>query len=117
VVVNQAFVRHFFRGEVVVGRRTHEIGVRMALGAAPKNVLLMVLRQALELTLIGVGLGVAASLALTRLMRSMLLGVKPSDPATFLLVTCGADWRCTRGMLDSRATGDSNRPITALRYE
>jgi len=70
-----------------VSQRTHEMGVRIALGAEPGNVLRLVLNQGLRLTLIGVGLGLAASIGLTRLMRGLLFGVKPSDPGTYVLVT------------------------------
>lgn len=100
-----------------VGQRTHEIGVRMALGAAPGTVRGMVLRQGLWLALIGVALGVAASFGLTRLMRSMLFGVTASDPATFISVTVAllvvalaACWLPAR-----RATRVD--PVIALRYE
>jgi putative ABC transport system permease protein len=66
-----------------VSRRTHEIGIRMALGAKPRNVLLMVLKRGVLLTLFGVAIGLAAALALTRLMASLLFNVKATDPATF----------------------------------
>jgi predicted permease len=69
-----------------VGRRTHEFGVRMALGAAPRDVLRLVLRQGLALALVGVGVGVAAALAVTRLMTSLLYGVSASDPVVFILI-------------------------------
>src|SRR5882724_1589479 len=100
-----------------VAQRTREIGVRMALGARPQTVMGMVLKQGLWLALIGVVLGVGASLALTRLMTSMLFGVKASDPATFVLVAVGltavalgACWIPAR-----RATRVD--PVIALRYE
>jgi predicted permease len=70
-----------------VSRRTREIGVRIALGAQPGAVLRMVLRQGLILTLIGVGVGLAASLAATRLLASELFDVTPTDPATFVVAT------------------------------
>jgi putative ABC transport system permease protein len=70
-----------------VSRRTHEMGVRIALGAGPGNVLRMVLNQGLRLALIWVGLGIAASFALTRVLSGLLFGVKPLDPETFVLVT------------------------------
>ena len=69
-----------------VTRKTHEIGIRMALGADPGNVLAMVIRQGIGLALIGVAIGVAVSLGATRLISSEIYGVKPYDPVTFLAV-------------------------------
>jgi putative ABC transport system permease protein len=67
-----------------VSRRTHEIGIRMALGATPRDALKMVVRQGMLLALIGVGLGLAGALALTRVMKSLLFNVSATDPATFV---------------------------------
>jgi len=67
-------------------QRIHEIGIRMALGASKENVLRLVLGHGLRLTLIGVGLGLAAAFALTRYLTSMLLGVTSTDALTFLTV-------------------------------
>ena len=63
--------------------RTQEFGVRMALGARRSNVLAMVLRQGVALVVIGLALGVAGALALTRLMSTLLFGVQPTDVLTF----------------------------------
>jgi putative ABC transport system permease protein len=78
-----------------VAQRTHEMGVRLALGAAPRDVVRLVLGQGLALTLGGVALGTVAALGLTRFVSSMLFGVRATDPATFigvalLLVTVAA---------------------------
>jgi predicted permease len=71
----------------MVGQRTREIGVRMALGAQRLDVLRMVLRDGARMTVIGIAVGVAAAIALTRLMAGMLFGVKPLDPTTFVSVS------------------------------
>ncbi len=70
----------------LVERRTHEIGIRMALGADRGAVLRLVLGDGMKLALVGVSIGIAGSLALTRLMAKMLYGVSPSDPVTFLTI-------------------------------
>jgi putative ABC transport system permease protein len=67
----------------IVGQRTHEIGVRMALGAQPAHVLRLILTQGAKMALIGIALGLAGSLALTRLIANMLFGVSAYDPLTF----------------------------------
>jgi putative ABC transport system permease protein len=70
-----------------VSQRTREIGIHMALGARARDVLLMVIRQGMSLVIIGVVLGVAGGFALTRLMRSLLFEVGPTDSLTFALVS------------------------------
>ena len=71
----------------VVSQRTHEFGVRMALGASAPTVRWMVVRQGLVLGVLGVGVGLALSLAATRLLHALLFGITPHDPATYAIVT------------------------------
>lgn len=70
----------------LVGQRTHEIGVRMALGAQPGNIMRLVLGHGLRMAFLGVLIGIAAALALTRLLASQLFGVRSYDPLTFVAV-------------------------------
>ena len=72
-----------------VSRRTNEIGIRMALGASRRSVLALVLRQGMMPGLAGVGIGLAASLALTRMVASQLFGVSATDPSTFVTLALG----------------------------
>ncbi|HEV2416774.1 MAG TPA: ABC transporter permease [Terriglobia bacterium] len=71
----------------LVVQRTCEFGIRMALGAQKNDILRMVAGQGLRVTLIGVAIGIACALALTRYMSSLLYGVKPTDPLTFIAVS------------------------------
>jgi predicted lysophospholipase L1 biosynthesis ABC-type transport system permease subunit len=66
-----------------VSLRAHEIGIRMALGAKPRDVLRMVVAQGMRLALIGLAIGLTGAFALTRVMASLLFNVSPADPATF----------------------------------
>ena len=70
----------------LVGQRTHELGIRLALGAARSNILRLVLWHGLKMALAGVGVGLIAAFGLTRLMSSMLFGVGPTDPLTFVMI-------------------------------
>jgi putative ABC transport system permease protein len=67
-----------------VSQRTHEFGIRMALGARPGDILLLAFRPGMVLTFIGVAAGLVGALGATRWMSSLLFGVSPGDPATFL---------------------------------
>jgi ABC-type antimicrobial peptide transport system permease subunit len=100
-----------------VTRRTQEIGVRMALGAARKNVLSMILRETLGLTSIGIALGLAGALAASQLIANMLYGVSAQDPVTLAaasVVLSGV--AVVAGWIPARRAMRVD-PMVALRYE
>jgi putative ABC transport system permease protein len=100
-----------------VGQRTREFGVRTALGARSRDVLAMVLRQGLWLTAIGIGIGVAGAIGLTRYIEGMLYGVTPLDPATYVgTVALFAAVASIASFLPARRATRID-PVTALRYE
>ena len=97
--------------------RTQEIGIRMALGAGPHDVRRMVVRQGMRLALLGVFLGVAAALALTRLMASLLYGVKPWDPVAIVSVAALLSAVALLATYFPARRASRVDPMIALRYE
>jgi putative ABC transport system permease protein len=100
-----------------VAQRTHEIGIRIALGARRADVLGLVLGQGLKLTLVGVGIGLAVALALMHLLSSLLYGVEPSDPLTFVAASVVLSALALLASYIPARRATKVDPMVALRYE
>ena len=100
-----------------VAQRTQEIGIRMALGAQMKDVLTLVLRNAMSLVVVGAVLGVIGAYAATRVMSSLLFGVTPTDLATFIAVPLVLLLVALVASLVPARRATKVDPLVALRYE
>lgn len=100
-----------------VTRRVSEFGVRMALGAQPRDILTMVLRQGMMRVIIGVALGIAASMGLSRLLTKLLYGISPNDPITIIGVVALLMLTAFAACLLPARRATKVDPITALRCE
>jgi predicted permease len=100
-----------------VTQRTREIGIRMALGAQWRDVLKLVLRSGMSLVLIGLIIGLAGALALTRLMRTLLFEVSPTDPITFVAVALCIILAALLACYIPARRATKVDPLVALRYE
>jgi len=100
-----------------VGQRVHEIGIRMALGARGGDVLSLVLRQGLSLALVGIAIGLMGGVWLTGAMKSLLFGVSPSDPPTFVIVSALLLAVAAAATYIPARRATKVDPIVTLRYE
>ena len=100
-----------------VAQRTHEIGIRMALGARKKDVLQLIIGHGVRLTIGGAAIGMAAALALTHLMSNMLFGVSDKDPATFAGVSLLLVFIALVACYIPARRAMRIDPMVALRYE
>ena len=100
-----------------VAQRTREMGVRMALGAAHREILWLVLKQGMMLALTGLVVGIIATFGITRFLSSMLFGITPNDPATFLMVSVLLTLVATLACIIPAQRAAKVDPMEALRYE
>jgi putative ABC transport system permease protein len=100
-----------------VTSRVHEIGIRMAIGAQSRDVQRMFIRHGMALTVIGLGVGLAVSFALTKLMEGLLFDVSPHDPLTFLSMAVLLSFVALLACYVPARRATRVDPLTALRYE
>lgn len=100
-----------------VGQRTHEIGVRMALGAGHSRIVRLIIRQALVLAAIGLGIGLVAAFFLTKLMARLLFGIGPADPVTFAIVSLILVGTVLLASYVPARRAAKVDPVVALRYQ
>jgi putative ABC transport system permease protein len=100
-----------------VAQRTHEIGIRMALGAHTSAVLKLAVGYGMKLVLIGIAIGLVAAFVLTRLMATLLFGITPTDPTTFTLISLLLIAVAALASYVPARRATKVDPIIALRYE
>jgi len=101
----------------LVSQRTRELGIRLALGATPRHILRLMMGQGMKMTLIGVAIGFVGAIAVTRLMRSLLFAVAPTDLMTFLISAIVLIVVASLACFIPARRATKVDPLVALRYE
>jgi putative ABC transport system permease protein len=100
-----------------VTQRAHEIGIRMALGAEPRNVLRMIVSEGMKLAALGLTIGLVAAIIVTKYLESQLYGIQARDPLTFVTVAVGLGLVALAACYFPARRATRVDPLSALRYE